>query len=104
MKPCPYCNRLMLVGDDPKRFPTRDHVFPARSRLPTHLVIVCASCNEDKGAKHIDRWLLKLRGGNDPRAVHVDRFIANLPENAKQLLLYVQHTRNEHAKRTGICP
>lgn len=76
-KPCPYCQNILTL-DDPKRFPTRDHVIP-QARKGQYKIVVCLDCNSCKKNFTIKEWLDRLLRGGDPRAKHVSAFIAARP-------------------------
>lgn len=87
-KPCPYCGlRMDASGFDGKapnrhthpRFPTRDHVLPrcaGGSKGP--VLVVCVTCNGDKGSRSIRTWRAHLSRRGDPRAPFLDRLLARL--------------------------
>lgn len=66
-KPCAYCGEAMIQ-------PTRDHVHPRRAGgtlHPENVLIVCYQCNQDKGAKTLERFAQSLTWRQDPRAPRV---------------------------------
>lgn len=75
-KPCPYCGFVMMHGS--KRSPTRDHIKPRHAggtlTDPSNMLVVCASCNNDKGGNTLLVWREKLRHRGDARAEIVDAF------------------------------
>ena len=76
-EPCPWCANIM--GETYARFPTRDHVVP-KSRTSKGVrhayVIVCLTCNQAKRNYTLSQWLDRLRRGGDPRAAHVEAWMA----------------------------
>lgn len=64
MMPCAYCGREMTYSD-PKRRPTRDHVWPKRVRCVESgragTVWCCHDCNERKADKLPSEWLQSMR-------------------------------------------
>lgn len=87
-KPCPYCGHPMdASGFDGKapnryshpRFPTRDHVLPrAAGGAKGPVLVVCVTCNGDKGSRSIRTWRAYLARKGDPRAPFLDRLLARL--------------------------
>jgi 5-methylcytosine-specific restriction endonuclease McrA len=75
--PCPYCGEPMAFPNHP---PTRDHIKPRSKGHPLtedNRVIVCFPCNRAKGSRSLASFLYRLHAANDPRAAHVEAFIAN---------------------------
>lgn len=89
-QPCPYCGEPMDVsgfdGRSPNRhthprFPTRDHVLPRSaggSQGKSPILIVCVTCNGDKGSRSIKTWRAFLTRRKDPRARILDALVARL--------------------------
>lgn len=76
-KPCPYCAEPMLI-DQPRRFPTREHVLPRKlggTNLQGNRLIVCATCNVQKGHKTLTEFLGWLLRRNDRRAIFIQAVI-----------------------------
>lgn len=74
-KPCPYC-------DKPMNTPTRDHVYPRHlggTRHKDNLLIVCAPCNQAKGAKTLEHFARSLTARRDPRAQRVWDLVRTRP-------------------------
>lgn len=62
--PCAYCGELMVHGD-PRRHPTRDHIWPKAVRSisagRTGKIWCCALCNNEKGDMMPSEWLALIR-------------------------------------------
>lgn len=76
-KPCPYCNKDMLIGTS--RPPTRDHKVPrSRKDIPrrgVNILVVCGPCNNNKGDKTLEEWARYLMQHGDLRAAFVQNLI-----------------------------
>jgi hypothetical protein len=76
-KPCPYCNKDMLIGT--ARPPTRDHKVPrSRKDVPrrgVNILIVCGPCNNDKDSMTLEEWAADLTRRGDLRAGFVQNLI-----------------------------
>lgn len=97
---CRYCETRMSFEKKVLR-PTLDHILP-RSYVRTMLdgerkqyiimlntVMVCASCNHDKGDLTIAAWLDALEAAGDPRADKVRKFMRWLECKAPHLAYYL---------------
>lgn len=80
-KSCPYCGTAMVTRKGGERRPTRDHVLP-RCRGGTigadNILVVCFTCNGDKGDRTLGEFLLALAQVNDPRSYRIAMLISSL--------------------------